>query len=129
MLVLRREEGQWLEITHRSGDRLRICVYNIRSRFPGQLDMAFEDTDHHFDIEAAANAAGRESRACPVRPWPRRPSNPERTTVAVPCHRSSHRMPARSGRTLAAGATSRVFAVEHGDRLDDVCWASCDNSG
>ncbi len=50
MLVLRRKEGQWLEITHHSGDRLRIRVYNIRSRFPGQLDLAFDDADHHFTI-------------------------------------------------------------------------------
>jgi hypothetical protein len=51
MLVLRRKEGQWVEITHHSGDRILIRVYNIRCRFPGQLDMAFDDPDRHFVIQ------------------------------------------------------------------------------
>jgi hypothetical protein len=50
MLVMRRKEGQWIEITHASGDRLRIRVYNIRSRYSGHLDLAFNDPDHHFRI-------------------------------------------------------------------------------
>lgn len=50
MLVLKRKEGQWIEIVHRSGDRIRIRVYNIRSRFPGQLDLAFEDKERNFTI-------------------------------------------------------------------------------
>jgi hypothetical protein len=51
MLVLRRKDGQWLEITHQSGDRILIRVYNVRCRFPGQVDMAFDDPDHHFNIQ------------------------------------------------------------------------------
>jgi len=50
MLVLKRKEGQWIEIAHRSGDRLRIRVYNIHSRSPGQLDLAFDDGDSNFQI-------------------------------------------------------------------------------
>lgn len=51
MLVLRRNDGQWVEITHKSGDTLRVRVYNIRSRSPGQLDMAFDDVSCNFKIE------------------------------------------------------------------------------
>jgi hypothetical protein len=67
MLVLRRTEGQWLEIMHDSGDRMWIRVYNIRSRFPGQLDLAFDDPDHCFRIErperprAKARGLGRRA--------------------------------------------------------------------
>jgi len=57
MLVLRRKEGQWIEITHPSGDRVRIRVYNIRSRYPGHLDLAFDDADHHFTIRRGEQAA------------------------------------------------------------------------
>ena len=48
MLVLRRKEGQWVEITHRSGDTIRVRVYNIRTRLPGQLDLAFDDDARNF---------------------------------------------------------------------------------
>jgi hypothetical protein len=51
MLVLKRKEGQWLEITHKSGDKIRIRAYNIRARFPGQLDLAFEDDARNFEIQ------------------------------------------------------------------------------
>jgi hypothetical protein len=51
MLVLRRNEGQWLEIRHRSGDLIRIRVCNIRPwRSLGQLDLAFDDSAHNFHI-------------------------------------------------------------------------------
>lgn len=51
MLILRRKEGQWVEITHRSGDTIRIRVYNIRARYPGQLDLAFDDSERNFAIQ------------------------------------------------------------------------------
>ena len=51
MLVLKRKEGQWIEIAHKSGDKLRIRVYNIRSRFPGQLDLAFDDGSRNFEVQ------------------------------------------------------------------------------
>jgi Global regulator protein family len=56
MLVLRRKEGQWIEITHPSGDRVRIRVYNIRSGFPGHLDLAFDDAEHHYTIRRGEHA-------------------------------------------------------------------------
>ncbi|WZO95909.1 hypothetical protein EP7_002881 [Isosphaeraceae bacterium EP7] len=51
MLVLKRKEGQWVDVIHRSGDRMRIRVYNIRSQVPRQLDLAFDDDARHFTIE------------------------------------------------------------------------------
>jgi len=51
MLILRRKEGQWVEVTHRSGDTIRIRVYNIRTRYPGQLDLAFDDDAHNFAVQ------------------------------------------------------------------------------
>jgi hypothetical protein len=51
MLVLRRTEGQWVEVTHRSGDVLRIRVYGICGRAPGTAHLAFDDPPRHFVIE------------------------------------------------------------------------------
>lgn len=51
MLVLKRKEGQWVEITHKSGDKLRIRAFRIREGFPSQLDLAFEDDDRNFEIQ------------------------------------------------------------------------------
>jgi hypothetical protein len=65
MLVLRRSEGQWVEITHESGDTLRIRVYNIRSRSPGQLDLAFDDASRHFKIERVERPGAAAPRVSP----------------------------------------------------------------
>lgn len=52
MLVLEREEGEWAEITHRSGDVLRIKVCKINSdRKPPRVNLVFEDDDRNFNIE------------------------------------------------------------------------------
>jgi hypothetical protein len=51
MLVLRRKDGQWVEVTHKSGDAIRIRVYNIRARFPAQVDIAFDDNAHNFVVQ------------------------------------------------------------------------------
>ncbi len=51
MLVLKRKEGQWVEVTHRSGDILRIRVCRIEPGMPGQLNLAFDDDARHFEIE------------------------------------------------------------------------------
>ena len=60
MLVLKRKEGQWVEIKHKSGDTLRIRVYNIRSRFPAQADLAFEDIPRNFEIQRPERSARPE---------------------------------------------------------------------
>lgn len=51
MLVLKRKEGQWVEVTHRSGDVLRIRVCKIEGGTPGHLNLAFDDDARHFEIE------------------------------------------------------------------------------
>jgi hypothetical protein len=51
MLILRRKEGQWVDITHKSGDTIRVRVYNIRTRHPGQLDLAFDDEARNFAVQ------------------------------------------------------------------------------
>jgi hypothetical protein len=38
-----------------------IRVYNIRCRFPGQVDMAFDDPDHHFNIQRTERPLPRRS--------------------------------------------------------------------
>jgi hypothetical protein len=57
VLVLRRKEGQWLEIKHKSGDIMRVRVYNIRANYPGNLDMAFDDDDRNFSIQRPERTA------------------------------------------------------------------------
>jgi hypothetical protein len=51
MLVLKRKEGQWLDVTHRSGDILRIRVCQIEPGRPGHLNLAFDDDARNFSIE------------------------------------------------------------------------------
>src|SRR5436305_15246277 len=54
MLVLKRKEGQWVEVTHKNGDKLRIRVFRIREGFPSQLDLAFDDDARNFEIQRPA---------------------------------------------------------------------------
>ena len=51
MLVLKRKEGQWVDIIHKNGDKLRIRVYRIREGYPSQLDLAFDDEERNFEIQ------------------------------------------------------------------------------
>lgn len=55
MLVLKRKEGQWVNVTHRSGDVLRIRVAKIEGSSgegsPGRLNLGFDDDFRHFEIE------------------------------------------------------------------------------
>jgi hypothetical protein len=51
MLVLKRKEGQWVEVTHRSGDVLRIRACNIQGANPGHVNLAFDDDARNFEIE------------------------------------------------------------------------------
>lgn len=50
MLVLRRREGQWLDVIHRSGDMLRIRVYDVGARTPHCVNLAFDDSPRNFAI-------------------------------------------------------------------------------
>lgn len=56
MLILRRKEGQWVEVTHRSGDVLRVLVRDVRPGGPGQVNLGWEDPDHHFVIQRPERA-------------------------------------------------------------------------
>ncbi len=51
MLVLKRKEGEWVEITHKSGDVLRIKVYDISGRSPARANLAFDDAARNFQIQ------------------------------------------------------------------------------
>ncbi len=51
MLVLRRKEGQWIEVSHRSGDVLRFRVYDICGESPGRVSLAFDDAARNFSIQ------------------------------------------------------------------------------
>jgi len=59
MLVLRRTEGQWVEVRHRSGDQVRFRVYGIK-RGPGwalgQVHLAFDDAARNFEIQRSERA-------------------------------------------------------------------------
>lgn len=49
MLVLRRKDGQSVELTHNeSGDTIRIRLYNVRE---AQADLVFDDDAHNFLIQ------------------------------------------------------------------------------
>lgn len=54
MLVLSRNPGEWIEVTHRSGDVLRIYLDSIQVRGPGHGDrranLGFEDKARNFEI-------------------------------------------------------------------------------
>lgn len=51
MLVLKRKEGQWINVTHKNGDVLRIRAFRIQGGHPGQLDLAFDDEPRNFSIQ------------------------------------------------------------------------------
>lgn len=60
MLVLMRKEGEYVEITHTSGDVLRVHVRDIRPDSPGRgrVNLAFEDGPRNFAIQRPERAAG-----------------------------------------------------------------------
>ena len=52
MLVLKRKEGQWVQVTHAaSGDVLRIRVYDITNGLPPRANLAFDDSPRNFILE------------------------------------------------------------------------------
>lgn len=65
MLVLNRKEGQWVEITHRSGEVLRIRVYGIAAGTPGQAhaSLAFDDDARNFEIQRPERQAKADALA------------------------------------------------------------------
>ncbi len=57
MLVIRRNDGQWVEVTHSSGDVLRFRVYGV-SQGPGigRVQLAFDDPERNFEIQRPERA-------------------------------------------------------------------------
>lgn len=56
MLVLKRRDGDWIDVTHAaSGDVLRIRVYAIDGP-PGRANLAFDDDPRNFLIERPERA-------------------------------------------------------------------------
>lgn len=64
MLVLKRKDGQWLEIKHRSGDVLRVRVYQVTDH---AANLAFDDDARNFDIQRPERPR-RPSEDCPCPP-------------------------------------------------------------
>jgi hypothetical protein len=67
MLVLRRTEGQWVEITHAAtGDVIRFRVYDLAGgdpEVPGRVHLAFEDRARNFAVERPERARRAAARA------------------------------------------------------------------
>jgi sRNA-binding carbon storage regulator CsrA len=59
VLVLKRKEGEWIEITHSSGDLLRIRVYGITN---GRANLAFDDNARNFKIERSERVARQKQQ-------------------------------------------------------------------
>ena len=69
MLILRRKEGQWIEVTHRSGDVLRFRVYDIGTPCSRTANLAFDDPAMNFSIQRPERVAGGVAARTP-RPAP-----------------------------------------------------------
>jgi hypothetical protein len=65
MLVLRRNDGQWVEVTHKSGDTLRFRVYDVAAspETGRRVHLAFDDPTRNFLIERPERAVRREEEA------------------------------------------------------------------
>jgi hypothetical protein len=61
---LKRKEGQWVEIIHRSGDVIRLRVYDIQAAagVPSRTNLAFDDAARNFEIRRP------ERRVAPPKP-------------------------------------------------------------
>ncbi|WP_169973546.1 hypothetical protein [Tautonia rosea] len=73
MLVLKRKEGQWVEIIHRSGDVIRLRVYDIQAAagVPSRTNLAFDDAARNFEIRRP------ERRMTPTKSEPDATEHPE----------------------------------------------------
>ena len=68
MLVLRRTEGQWIELTHEaSGDMIRFRVYDLQA---GRAHLAFDDSARNFRIERPERHERKDKPANETGPGP-----------------------------------------------------------
>lgn len=63
MLVLKRNEGQWLEVTARNGDVLRIRCCKIEMEPRPHLDLVFDDDARNFEIQRPERLRRAEAEA------------------------------------------------------------------
>jgi hypothetical protein len=63
MLILKRKKGQWLDITHSSGDVLRIRIHEIEDGHPGYTELCFDDDERNFAIERPERKRQQEDKA------------------------------------------------------------------
>ena len=65
MLVLKRREGQWVQIVHASGDVLRVRVQQVGVDGQGRVNLVFDDDAFRFTIQRPERvvAADAPSRA------------------------------------------------------------------
>lgn len=61
MLVLRRKEGQWVTVTHKSGDVMNIRVSTVRFGDPRGCDLVFDDAERNFDVQRPERAVPAET--------------------------------------------------------------------
>ncbi len=67
MLVLKRKEGQWVEITHvKTGEVLRIRTYDIHGGLPGHVNLAFDDPSRNYAIQRPEKLNRAEAPALPA---------------------------------------------------------------
>jgi hypothetical protein len=59
MLVLKHNEGQWVDVIHKSGDVLRVRVYDIGAENRGRVNLAFDDAARNFEIQRPERLAPR----------------------------------------------------------------------
>jgi len=83
MLVLKRKDGQWIEITHKSGDIVRFRVYNLCSDFPGRATLAFDDADRNFEIQRPERLRRKAAEALALAEAEAEASAAEPVAVAV----------------------------------------------
>jgi hypothetical protein len=78
MLILKRHDGQWISIRHRSRDVLMIRTYELvgpchspRGYSPGRVNLACHDPDRNFEIERVSRfepmrqKSGRDAKCVP----------------------------------------------------------------
>ncbi|HEV3164670.1 MAG TPA: hypothetical protein VGZ22_11630 [Isosphaeraceae bacterium] len=68
MLVLKRKEGQWINITHRSGDVIRLRVYQICGGLSSHVSVALDDDAHNFEIQRPERVVRAQDRQKHSRP-------------------------------------------------------------
>ena len=86
MLVLKRKDGQWVEIIHHSGDVIRVRIYDIQlgPHGPCRANLAFDDSARNFEIRRP------ERKPLPTPPTPIQdgptvePTAPEAPAAVMP---------------------------------------------